>query len=57
MKAPFTYNKEKTLDSLALEPGETKEVECDVNGEVTFIISGEGKPGSSSEAVIIGEVE
>lgn len=57
MKAPFTYNKEKTLDSLALEPGETKEVEYDVNGEVTFIISGEGKPGSSSEAVIIGEVE
>lgn len=52
----FQYADEKTLDSVDLKPGETHEFEYDVKGEPVFKVVAEGTPGSSSEAVIIGEL-
>lgn len=52
----FQYDDDKTLDSIKLEPGETEEFEYDIKGEAIFKVIAEGRPGSSSEAVIIGEL-
>lgn len=53
----FQYSDEKTLDSVELKPGETHEFDYDVKGESVLKIVGVGRPGSSSEAVIVGELK
>ena len=53
----FQYDDDKTLNSVDLKPGETHEFDYDLKGEAIFKVVAEGTPGSSSEVVIIGELQ
>lgn len=57
IEVKFQFDDEKTLDAVELNPGETHEFDYDVKGESIIKISGEGRPGSSSEMVVVGELQ
>lgn len=56
LEIKFQYDDDKTLDTVSIKPGGTYEFDYDVKGEAIFKVLATGKPGSSSEIVIIGEL-
>lgn len=57
LEVKFMYDDDKTLDTIELKPGATKNFDYEVKGEPVLKIEASGAPGSSSEVVIVGEVK
>src|SRR5699024_9198091 len=57
VEVKFQYNKDKTIETVDLELGETYEFENDLKGEVVFFVLAKGPAGSSSKVVVVGELK
>lgn len=52
----FQYDDGKTLDTISIKPRETYKFDYDVKGEAILKVVAKGKAGTSSKAVIVGEL-